>query len=176
MNDYEIIQPNRDGHAVNQQNTGAKDLVITAMPGWIVRWGTVVLCGLFAALLFIAGSIHFPDVVNVPIHVTGLSGREGFVAEGRLPAVLANRILQNEKVIVSLEAYPYDEFGTLFGTIQRVGSATADSGAVLYIVVNNGIRTSGNKTLPRIYQGNGNAQVVTNDKTLLGRFFDKLKQ
>jgi len=137
------------------------------MPGWIVRWGTVVLCGLFATLLVIAGRIHFPDVVNIPVRVAGPSGGEGFIAVGRLPAALASRILRTEKVIVSLEAYSHDRSGTLTGTIQRIVPDTTESWVVLYIVMNDGVKA-------RICQGDGNAQIVTNNKTLLNRFFDKL--
>ena len=174
MNDYEIKQPSGSDLPVYQLNNGGIDTIMTTMPGWIVRCGTVVLCGLFATFLVIAGLIHFPDVINVPIRVIGPnpSGREGFVVEGRVPAMLTDRISRNETVVISLAAYPPEEFGTLSGTIQRIVPSVADSATIVHIVISREI--SMNRALPRIPLGDGNAQVVINDKTLLGRFFDKI--
>jgi len=176
MNDYEIKQPPGHEHPVYEPGNGGIEPVLTTMPGWIVQWGTVVLCGLYAAFLVIAGFIHFPDIIKIPVHVTGPdpSGREGLVAEGRLPAMLADRISLNETVVISLAAYPPSAFGTLSGTIQRITPSAADSGTMLHIVINRGTGTGGHRELPRLPLGDGNATVVINDKTLLGRFFEKL--
>jgi len=74
-----------------------------------------------------------------------------------------------------LQNYPYQEFGMLVG---KVGTISRVPNNLLYnadVILEKGLVTSYKKKLPIIKQLKGNAEILTDDISLLLRFFNPLK-
>jgi multidrug resistance efflux pump len=233
---------------VYERRGSGVDNIMAKMPNWLIRRGTVLLCFLFGGFFVFACLIHYPDEVNTPVVITGLSpsfdikspleGRmwkiflksgqlikagqplceiedplmrkqvvtspedgyavcydafnehraiytgealleivpmtQAFQGKGRISLVLAGKIRVGQKVIISLAAWPAEEFGTLAGTVDGVYASPEDSIASLRINLSQGLRTSLGKTLPPLLVRDGIAQILMNDKSLMAKLFDKI--
>lgn len=64
--------------------------ILTKMPNWMIRWGTVLIFGIFLMLFFMSWFIKYPDVVATEIIITTNIPPEKVVAKtsGKIEAIL----------------------------------------------------------------------------------------
>lgn len=64
--------------------------VLTKVPSWMIRWGTILIFSIILMLLFVSWLIKYPDVVNTEIIITTNIPPEKIVARssGRIEAIL----------------------------------------------------------------------------------------
>ncbi|MBE8725145.1 HlyD family secretion protein [Flavobacterium hungaricum] len=64
--------------------------ILTKVPHWMIRWGTVLIFGIIVMLFFVSWFIKYPDVVRTEIVITTNIPPEKIVAKtsGRIEAVL----------------------------------------------------------------------------------------
>jgi HlyD family secretion protein len=80
-------------------------------------------------------------------------------------------------VIIRLNSYPYNEFGTLKGCVSYIPEVPfKDTAFLLNVQLDNGLKTTYNKTL--LFKNNlvGNADIITEDLKLSDRFLYTFKQ
>jgi hypothetical protein len=148
------------------------DGIMNSMPVWIIRWGTGVLCLLFSGLFAIAAVIHFPVIISVAVTVKQV--KPIYMAEAKVPAELVRKVHAGQQAVISLNAWPGEEFGTLHGIVTNVCPLVNDSFAIFNIELPKGLETNFNKVLKPLFTGNGTARLVVSDRTLLGMIYDKL--
>jgi hypothetical protein len=168
------VSPAAYDRPVYERHSSGMDHIMTKMPSWIIRWGTLVLLLLFSGLFVIAGFIRYPDVAAAPVSVTQIPHSQTYLAKGKIPIAMVGKIRTGQKAVISLAAYPPGEFGNLTGTVRGIYPSRDDSVADLYIDLDRGLRTSLDKTLSPVFMLNGTAQVYMSDRSLLGRLFDKI--
>ena len=95
---------------------------------------------------------------------------EGFHGEMNIGQFNFGKVKQGQKIIVKLQSYPYEEYGTLKGQIQSISEIPKDS--VYFIKVNfpKGLLTSANKTIPFRNGMTATGEIITEDKRLIERF------
>jgi multidrug resistance efflux pump len=66
--------------------------ILTRVPNWMIRWGTVVITMVLFLLLFSTWFIKYPDIVTAPIVITTNIPPEKLVAKvsGKIEAILVN--------------------------------------------------------------------------------------
>lgn len=66
--------------------------ILTKVPNWMIRWGTVLIFGIIILLLFTSWFIRYPDVVSSEIIITTNIPPEKLVAKinGKIEAILIN--------------------------------------------------------------------------------------
>ncbi|MFB9078356.1 HlyD family secretion protein [Flavobacterium procerum] len=71
--------------------------ILTKVPHWMIRWGTVLIFAIIVMLFFISWFIKFPDVVNTEIVITTNIPPEKIVSKssGRIEAIL----IKNKAVV-----------------------------------------------------------------------------
>ena len=71
--------------------------ILTRIPNWMIRWGTVVFSSIILLLLLLSWYIKYPDIVVAPIIITTNIPPEKILAKtsGKIEAILVN-----DKVIV----------------------------------------------------------------------------
>ncbi|RAJ76627.1 HlyD family secretion protein [Chitinophaga dinghuensis] len=75
------------------------------------------------------------------------------------------------KVRLQFEAYPFQEFGELFGTVSYISNVPADSGFLGNIRLQDGLKTQRDYNIPYKSGLKIHAKIVTKDMRLLERFY-----
>ena len=75
--------------------------ILTKVPHWMIRWGTVLIFGIIIMLFFISWFLKYPDVVKTEIVITTNNPPEKLLAKtsGRIEAIL---IMDNAKVVPNM--------------------------------------------------------------------------
>lgn len=64
--------------------------ILTRVPHWMIRWGTILLFGIIGMLFFVSWFVKYPDVIATPIVITTSLPPEKLVARtsGRIETIL----------------------------------------------------------------------------------------
>lgn len=94
-----------------------------------------------------------------------------------VPATNSGKIAKDEKVLIKLDNYRFQEYGIVEGRVQNI-SFTSDEEGNYYVdvLLPKGLRTSYKKTLPFDKELKGNAEIVTQDLRLIERFFYQIRK
>lgn len=85
----------------------------------------------------------------------------------------ASKVKINQKCILELLDYPKAEFGTIEGTVVYITKIEKDGKYEVLIKLPQKIKTSYNKNIKLTTQLKGNARIITKNKRLFFRFFEK---
>jgi biotin carboxyl carrier protein len=124
--------------------------------------GTVV----FASFLQEKQQIHANQVI---CYVN--PGNSKYYGEMLIPQSNFGKIKIGQDVLLKFPSYPYAEFGTVRGRIEFVNGIPSDSGYLSKIILPNDLLTSFNKKLQYREGLVANAEIVTDDKRLLEKFY-----
>tara|TARA_R110002126_G_scaffold291220_1_gene450982 strand:- start:7023 stop:8318 length:1296 start_codon:yes stop_codon:yes gene_type:complete len=93
-----------------------------------------------------------------------------------IPSQNSGKVLIGQKVIVKLDNYSYQQYGSLNGVVRNL-SITPDKNRnyIVYISLPEGTRTSHGKTLGFEQELLGNAEIITEDLSIADRIFYKFK-
>jgi multidrug efflux pump subunit AcrA (membrane-fusion protein) len=88
--------------------------ILTKVPNWMIRWGTVLIFGVIIMLLFISWFIKYPDVVSAEIIVTTNIPPEKIVAKssGRVEVILVKNktvVLENTPLAIIESSASYQD-------------------------------------------------------------------
>lgn len=93
----------------------------------------------------------------------------------QFPILNSGKVKPGQRVNIKLENYPYQEFGMVvgeMGDISKVPNGSFYRGDVRLM---NGLKTSYGESLPLTQQATGQAEILTDEVSLLMRFFNPLK-
>ncbi|MGE9312248.1 HlyD family efflux transporter periplasmic adaptor subunit [Niabella sp. CJ426] len=100
-----------------------------------------------------------------------------------LPAIGAGKVEVGQEVIIKLNDFPYNEYGSIKASVSSISltsnSSKTDKGDVeTYLITlnfDNGMVTNYGKKLDVKHEAKGTAEIITKDRRLIERFFDNLK-
>jgi HlyD family secretion protein len=102
------------------------------------------------------------------------------VGKATLPTARSGKVKTGQKVNIRIENFPENEYGILRGTVQNISLVPTQSGEVTYysveIALPDKLITTYKKELPYLPNMQGQADIVTDDISLLERFFMPLKK
>ncbi len=103
------------------------------------------------------------------------------IGKALLPTERSGKVKVGQKVNIRFSNFPDTEYGMVKGLVKNISLIPAISGqeAKSYIVdieLPNGLKTSYNKTLPFLPEVEGQADIITDDITLLERFLLPLRK
>lgn len=100
--------------------------------------------------------------------------RSELVGTLKIPSQNAGKVTVDQKVLIKLDNYPYQQFGTLTGKIINMSVSPDDeSNYLVYASLPQGTRTSYNKEIPITQELLGNAEIITEDLSVAKRLFFK---
>ncbi|WP_169337998.1 HlyD family secretion protein [Proteiniphilum acetatigenes] len=120
--------------------------------------------------------------------VSSLSPSSSYFIFGKalLPIARSGKVKIGQKVNIRLENFPENEFGILQGQVKNIslvpisaGQAAAENGAAYYtidIILPDRLTTTYKKELPYLPHMQGRADIITEDISLLERFFLPMKR
>ena len=110
--------------------------------------------------------------------VLGITPLNGGELQGQiyLPGAGAGKAKIGQDVIVTLAHYPAQEFGTIRGKVKQIATLPTPKGYYTLISIPQDMKSSYNKKL-RFYQNmEGQAEILTDKRSLFSRVFDQLSQ
>ena len=83
--------PSHSHYAISTRSEEVQEL-ITRVPGWLVRWGTVLIVALVAGLILLSWIIRYPDIVPAPFRLTSVNAPKSILShsDGRLVRLLVS--------------------------------------------------------------------------------------
>ena len=103
------------------------------------------------------------------------------IGKAMLPTERSGKVKVGQKVNIRFNNYPDNEYGIVKGVVKNIPliPASQGQGTKSYIVdieLPNGLKTTYNKTLPFLPEAEGQADIITDDITLLERFLLPLRK
>lgn len=92
-----------------------------------------------------------------------------------LPSDGAGNVTKGDSVNLRMMLYPYQEYGSLRGYVERISMNSVEKGYLLYINMPNGLKSDNNHTLSFAEIMYGQAEIITVRKKLIFMLFNKLK-
>jgi len=159
-------------------NSGALVAYINALQGSIARWKQAYLLiapiagnaslnsNFFAERQFVKNG----EVVLtlVPPSSDTLFGRMS------LPIGGSGKVEAKQRVIIKLDNYPYHEYGTVEGEVLSKSLVPRDNAYRVQVLLKKGLRSSYGRDLTFQQQLQGNAEIVTDEKSFLRRITDQV--
>ena len=119
----------------------------------------------------VAGSPVFTIVPDESLSIIG---------KAMLPIVRSGKVKQGQKVNIRLQNFPENEYGILRGTVESISLAPVQTGEIAYysveISLNEGLTTTYKKELPWLPNMQGQADIITEDLSLLERLILPVKK
>lgn len=101
-------------------------------------------------------------------------------AKSLLPMERSGKVRVGQKVIIRFSNYPDTEFGVINGIVQNISLVSVKvkgaSNYVVEIALTDGLRTTYGRNLPFVSEMEGQADIITDDLSLLERFLLPVKK
>jgi HlyD family secretion protein len=108
------------------------------------------------------------------------NGQTAIIGKASLPIARSGKVENGQKVNIRLENFPENEYGILRGKVQNISLVPAQSGESIYYTVEislpDGLLTTYKKELPFLPNMQGQAEIITEDISLLERFILPVKK
>lgn len=107
------------------------------------------------------------------------------IGQVNLPEHGSGKIKKGQDVIIKLDNYPYNEYGSIKGKVKTISLATNQqtlsdnqnkiNAYLINVSLPNGLKTNYGTELNFHAESRGTAEIITDDRRLIERFFDNLK-
>jgi HlyD family secretion protein len=97
-----------------------------------------------------------------------------FYGSLNVPFTGAGKVVPGQQVIIKLTDYPYREYGVLTGRLTELAPVAGESHYLGKVNIQTASRSSFDKTINLKENMSGTAEIVTHDRHLLGRLFEKV--
>ena len=108
------------------------------------------------------------------------NGKIPIIGKALLPVARSGKVKEGQKVNIRLQNFPENEYGILRGTVQHISLVPVQNGEVAYysveITLSNGLITTYKKELPYLSNMQGQADIITEDLSLLERLVLPIKK
>ncbi len=99
------------------------------------------------------------------------------LGKAQLPSSALGKVNLNDKVIIRLDAYPYEEFGSLIGKLESKSALpNRDKLYPIHIELDQGLISSTGKALRFDQQMTGVAEIITKERRFIERIFDTIRK
>lgn len=111
-------------------------------------------------------------------HVFTISpiGKQHYYAWVKMPISNSGKVKAKQRVIIKLANYPYQEFGTLKGSVLSITNVPKDGSYMLKVELPKQLLTNSNKNLDQKQELIGRAEIITEDLSLFTRMFNFLRK
>lgn len=126
------------------------------------------------AWLVVAENDRFIETGKPVVSVIPTEG--SLTARAELPVRGSGKVKTGQKVNIKLDNYPFEQFGTITGTIVSVSQLPSEEKYIVTIDLPEGLRTNISQTLPFRQQLSGITEIITEDLRLLERLFYEFRK
>lgn len=105
-----------------------------------------------------------------------LPDNSSFYGEMKVGQYNFGKVIQGQEVIVKLQSYPFQEFGTVKGRLEAISEMPTDTTYLLKVAFPDGLVTSSNNELSFRNGMAGTGEIVTEDLRLMEKFVFNVKK
>lgn len=114
---------------------------------------------------------------------TVIPKKDDAIGHVSLPSQGAGKVKVGQTVIIKLDNYPFEEYGYIRGKVNSISYSTNILKAnnqtnldayLIEVKINNPLRTNYGSVIDCKYELKGTAEIVSNERKLIARFFDNL--
>ena len=102
------------------------------------------------------------------------AGAGEIVGKAALPTFNSGKVKPGMRTNIQLDGYPYQEFGVLQGQVKSIALVPDQETYLLEISLPDSLTTSYHRTIPFTQELPGQARIITEDRRILDRVFDRL--
>ena len=125
---------------------------------------------------------HDQFILNGELVFTVIPIQKNVVGQVTIPSKGSGKIRENQEVIVKLDNFPYNEYGSITGKVKSISLTSSttraqDSDVDTYQILvefPNQLKTNYGTVLTAKAEAKGTAEIITNDRRLIERLFDNL--
>jgi len=99
---------------------------------------------------------------------------QNFIVRGTAGMDRYGKIKTGQKVLLKLQAYPYEEYGMLEATLVKKTIVAMDNNYALEMQLKQGLKTNSGRLISTNPLLEADAEIVTDDKSVLARLFEKI--
>ncbi len=93
----------------------------------------------------------------------------------QFPVRNSGKVKKGQRVNIKLQNYPYQEFGMLIGYVDNMSEVPNNDLYSADVILTNKLETSYHKTIPKVQDLKGDAEILTDEVSLLMRVFNPLR-
>ncbi len=108
----------------------------------------------------------------ITIIPTGNSGK--IIGRALLPLERSGKVKPSMRASIRLDGYPYQEFGSIEVIVKDISDVPHENTYQIELEVPRTLKTTYNKTIPFRQEMQGTANIITEDRRILERIFDKI--
>lgn len=111
--------------------------------------------------------------------------RDEIIGQVNLPEQGSGKVKNGQDVIIKLDNYPYNQYGSIRGKVVKMSLVTNQqtlsdnqnkiNSYLVNVSLPNGLKTNYGEVLDFHAEAKGTAEIITDDRRLIERFFDNLK-
>ena len=174
LNRLNVQQPDAEIRLKEELHT-AFDLLTSSLQDWERAYlltapskGRVTLFSFWSKDQFVRREEAIMTLV--PMDSTRILGKV------QLPLKNSGKVDLGQRVVILLDNYPYQEFGSLTGSINRISLVPQDASYTLDVSLPNGLLTSYEERIPFRQELRGQAEIITADLRLIERLLFQLRK
>ena len=118
------------------------------------------------------GQFLNPNEAFLTIVPTEGSGK--IIGRALLPIANSGKVKTGQTANIRLDGFPFQEFGILKSTVVGFSAVPEGENYLLELELKNGLKTTYEKTVPFRQEMQGTANIITEDRRVVDRVFDKL--
>jgi hypothetical protein len=114
-----------------------------------------------------------------------IPNKNEMIGQVNLPEMGSGKLKMGQDVIIKLDNYPYNEYGSIKGKVAAISLTTNEqtlsnnqnkvNAYLVNVNLPNGLKTNYGTELNFHAEAKGTAEIITDDRRLIERFFDNLK-
>ncbi len=100
-----------------------------------------------------------------------------YISSLKVPSQNTGKIRQNQKVLIKLDNYPFQEYGMLEGRVQSMSTiADKEGNYFIEVAMPNGLQTSYGRSIKFDKELTGSADIITDEMRLIERVFYQFRK
>ncbi|BFP41837.1 HlyD family efflux transporter periplasmic adaptor subunit [Flavobacteriaceae bacterium GF1] len=122
-------------------------------------------------------NLNTGDFINNGQHLLTVipTKEQRLFARGVVSSKNLGNVLPGNKVILKLDAYPYQEYGAINGSVSRISEIPFDNEYSIDIALTNNLETNYNKKIVFRQRLSATAEIITEEKSILRRLFFQIE-
>lgn len=129
--------------------------------------GQVSLSGFWTDYQFVAAG---NEVLSV------IPDSKNIVGKIELPVMGSGKVKIGQKIRMKFDTYPDVEYGMIIGEVTSISLVPINNIYSIELKLPNGMRSTYNRDLPFKQEMRGSAEIITEERRLIGRIFDHLRK
>src|SRR5690554_3526925 len=101
---------------------------------------------------------------------------QNYIAYLKIPKTGFGKVKLNQKVMLKIDNYPYQEYGQLLGKVNHISLIANEDNYLVQVKLTNGLKTTYNKEINYAPEMSGTAEIITEDLRIIDRIFNQFRK